>query len=185
MRAWGVRLTVGGNWDVRLKQSTHCSATERSDTMNRMIQHLVAAALLVLPAVAVADGLPLKNGRYPGPVLVFTLTSEQKQVIDHFRTCHLEHFMTMNVYTPYVFKLTRRQASVLRAKTGFSPSTFEVYETYLGFNNAGPHWNLVLRFSENQIEIPLDLIVSDKEARENHEMQGWKQPNPCFSARSN
>ena len=127
-----------------------------------------------------ADGLPLKNGRYPGQVLIFKLTPEQKQVVHHFRICHLEKFKTMNVYTPYVFTLTPQQAKVLKEKKGFSPHKFEVYETYRGFNDAGPHWNLALRFSENEIEIPLDLVISEKEAREELEIQGWKTPNPCF-----
>ena len=127
-----------------------------------------------------ADGLPLSNGRYPGKVLVFDLTAAQKKTIDRFRTCHLEKFRTMNVYTPYVFTLSASQASALRQTTGLSPKFFEVYETYRGYNDAGPQWNLALRFNENQIEIPLDLLVSDKDAKENHKEQGWKANNPCF-----
>jgi hypothetical protein len=106
-------------------------------------------ALLVLTTslvgVAWADGLPLKNGRYPGEVLVFTLTAEQVQVIEHYRTCQFERSQAMNSYTPYVFKLTASQAEALRSKKGFTPDLFQVYETYLGFNDAGPHWNLILR----------------------------------------
>ena len=137
-------------------------------------------ALLLISTFSWADGLPLRDGRYPGPVLVFALTKEQKNVIEHYRTCQLENFKTMNVYTPYVFTLTPRQSKALKAKKGFSPKYFDIYETVRGFNDAGPHWNLVLRFSENQIEIPLDLVVTDKDAREAHDEQGWDYQNPCF-----
>jgi hypothetical protein len=143
------------------------------------IAHLFLAALLIT-TVAWADGLPLSDGRYPGAVLVFDLTVAQKQAIDHYRTCQLENFRTMNVYTPYVFTLTPRQSRALKAKKGFSPSYFDIYETVRGFNDAGPHWNLVLRFSEDQIEIPLDLVVTNREARAKHNEQGWKRDNPCF-----
>ena len=140
-----------------------------------------AFALSCLAAFSAhADGLPLKNGRYDGPALVLKLTKDQIRVIDHYRTCHRENFKTMNAYTPYVFILTPSQKKALKAKKGFAPRTLEVYETYRGFNDAGPHWNLALRFAENEIEIPLKLVISDREAHEAHEMQGWKSSNPCF-----
>lgn len=141
--------------------------------------YLFLAASLI-STVTWADGLPLRDGRYLGAVLVFDLTVAQKKVIDHYRTCQLENFRTMNVYTPYVFTLTPRQSEALKAKKGFSPKYFEIYETVRGFNDAGPHWNLVLRFSEDQIEIPLDLVVTNKEARAEHDDQGWERHNPCF-----
>jgi hypothetical protein len=86
----------------------------------------------------------------------------------------------MNVYTPYVFLLTPTQSRQLRYRVGFSPSRFEVYETYRGFNDAGPHWNLALRYSETKIEIPLDLLLRDRKAAQAHKSQGWQQANPCF-----
>ena len=141
--------------------------------------YLLFASFFVM-SIARADGVSLKDGRYIGPVLVFELSSEQKHDIDHFRTCHLENFETMNVYTPYVFRLTPSQSQALRAKAGFAPRVFEVYETYRGFNDAGPHWNLALRFSESEIEIPLDLLLVDKKAKAAHKEQGWKPSNPCF-----
>lgn len=136
--------------------------------------------LLTIAGNALADGLPLKAGRYPGDVVILELTQDQKRVIDHFRTCHMERFKTMNPYTPYVFKLTRSQQVVLSRKVGYAPKLFQVYETYRGFNDAGPHWNLVLRFSEDQVEVPLDLLQTDDEADKEHAMQGWARPNPCF-----
>lgn len=135
---------------------------------------------LFITSVAWADGLPLDNGRYQGTVLIFNLTETQKKVIEHYRTCQLDNFKTMNVYTPYVFTLTPQQSQALRAKKGYSPRHFQIYETVRSFNDAGPYWNLVLRFSEDQIEIPLDLVVTNKEARLEHEDQGWQWHNPCF-----
>ena len=140
----------------------------------------MALMVSVLAADVLADGLPLKAGRYPGAVLEIRLSDEQKDRIDHFRTCHLANFRTMNIYTPYVIRLTDEQARVVREHAGFSPRWFEVYETYGGFNEAGPHWNLLLRFSEDKAEIPLDLLVQDDEAKAAHEVQGWKVSNPCF-----
>jgi hypothetical protein len=137
-------------------------------------------AALVMTGTAWADGVPLKDGRYIGPVMVFTLTPEQKQVINQFRTCHLENFKTMNEYTPYVLRLTPSQSKELKTKVGFAPRVFEAFETYRGFSDAGPHWNLALRFSEDQIEVPLDLLLSDSKAKRSHAEQGWKTTNPCF-----
>jgi hypothetical protein len=129
---------------------------------------------------AIADGLPLVEGRYPGLVLVFKLTADQKDIIEHYRTCQLEHSMDMNVFTPYVFALTRAQAGALKKRVGYVPSRFEVFETVRGYIDAGPFWNLVLRFTENEIEIPLGLLLPDKKAKEAHAVQGWKLENPCF-----
>jgi hypothetical protein len=140
----------------------------------------VLFAFFLVSFSAIADGIYLANGRYNGDVLVFKLTNVQKTTINHFRTCHMERFKTMNIYTPYVFTLTPSQAKVLKEKKGFSPRYFEVYETYLGDNDAGPHWNLALRFSVDEIEIPLNLLLSDKKAKEEVDMQGWKPSNPCF-----
>lgn len=141
---------------------------------------ILAIAAISSVGIANADGLPLEKGRYLGPAVVFSLSSKQKAAIDHFRTCHLEKFKTMNEFTPYVFKLTSSQTKQIKARLGFAPTYFYMYETYRGFNEGGPHWNLALRFSENQIEIPVDLLLRDKEARQAHEEQGWKERNPCF-----
>lgn len=144
---------------------------------------IIFAAIAILFGLAAhADGVPLRNGRYIGAVLVVKLTPEQKKGIAHFRTCHLENFKEMNIYTPYVFRLSTQQSRVLSAKRGFAPHAFDVYETYRGFNDAGPHWNLALRFSEDEIEIPLDLLLPDEKAKKAHETQGWNTSNPCFPA---
>src|SRR5258708_7360912 len=131
-----------------------------------MRYRLLIISLIFAPLMAAADGLPLKDGRYPGPVVKFILTKEQREVSDRFWTCHLENYKTMNTFTPYVFTLTSAQSAALAKLKGFSPLYFEVYDTFRGFNDPGPHWNLVLRFSPTQIEIPLDLVVPNSEAWE-------------------
>lgn len=140
----------------------------------------IAVLLATTPLASFADSLPLKDGRYPRSVLEFDLTDEQKQIIDRFRTCHIQKPPVMNFFTPYVFKLTPNQARAVQARAGFSPALFQVYETYRGFNDAGPHWNLVLRYSEGRIEVPLDLLLPDSKANQAHAVQGWKPFNPCF-----
>ena len=141
-------------------------------------KRLLIALILALPLVAWADGLPLVNGRYPGEVLDFSLTKEQKKVIDHYRVCQLEG--GLNMYTPYVLSLTPAQAARVRKRVGFAPKRFEVFETVRGFNDAGPFWNLALRYSEDRMEIPVDLLLNDRDAREAHNVQGWERKNPCF-----
>jgi len=152
--------------------------------MITLFRSLVAAVALA-PVCAFADGLPLVDGRYPsGKVTVLTLTADQERFI----VCVREHH-TDSAKTPYVFRLSPSQSAQLRREAGLSPARFEVYETYRGFNDAGPHWNLALRFSEHQIEIPHDLLLSNREAEDaEFNVQGWA-PNPsiermCSSGRS-
>jgi len=145
-----------------------------------MKEALLLVLLLTTAGVAQADGVELKSGRYVGPVIVFKLTKNQKQVIAHFRSCHLEKFRAMNGYTQYVFTLTSKQAEAVRTKKGFSPRHFTVYEAFKRDNDAGPHWNLALRFSPDEFEVPLDLVIPDIEAMKALEVQGWEATNPCF-----
>ena len=145
------------------------------------IKFVIATAVMVLSlGRASADGLRLVNGRYPGPVVVFELSVAQRNVIARFNKCHLSRFRVMNVYTPYVFELEKSQRAQLRKKKGFAPRYFEVYATYTGFNEAGPHWNLALQYEVGKIEIPLDLLLRDRAAKAAHRVQGWRVHNPCF-----
>lgn len=141
---------------------------------------IAAIAAFLMNHPVVADELPLLGGRYPGPVLVFRLSAAQLKVIDRFESCYLGDSQRMNIYTPYVFELEKSQRAELKKKSGFSPRYFEVYQTYKGFNEAGPHWNLALQFARDKIEIPLDLLLPDEQARQAHSVQGWKVSNPCF-----
>lgn len=140
---------------------------------------VVLACLATLP-LTFADGLSLTNGRYSGPVMTLKLTETQKKVIDHYRTCQLGQSLKMNIFTPYVFTLTPEQAVIVKRRVGYVPALFQVFETVRGFNDAGPFWNLALRYSDDEIEIPLDLLLPDKAAKSAHTDQGWKVDNPCF-----
>lgn len=143
--------------------------------MVTFLRLLVVAAALV-PRCALADGLPLVNGRYPhGEVTVLTLTAEQEGFIACIRERH-----TDNTKTPYVFRLNAQQATQLKREARISPTRFQVYETYRGFNDAGPHWNIALRFSEHQIEVPHKLLLSNRKAEQaEFEVHGW-EPNPSI-----
>jgi hypothetical protein len=143
---------------------------------------LLALAALLATQVAFADGVPLKNGRFPGDVIDLELTQQQKKTIEHYRTCQLERSKTMDIYTPYVFTMTSAQAAEVNKRVGYAPARFQVYETVRGFNDAGPHWNLVLRYSEERIEVPVKLLLPDTQAFAAHQEQGWEVENPCFPA---
>ena len=145
-----------------------------------MTKSLLPIALLLVVGVTHADALRLENGRYPGPVMTFNLTEAQKKVLDRYRDCQVEHPNTMNVYTPFIFRLTASQAKALVAKKGFSPRVFAVYETYREFNDVDRHSNLMLRFSEEEFEVPLDLVVPSSAARAVDEAHGRDAFNPCF-----
>jgi hypothetical protein len=149
-----------------------------------MRRTFAALACALLSLAAFADGIPLKDGRYRGPVMVFKLTQEQKEVIERFRNCHEAHFRTMNQYTPYVFRLSPEQAAAVKAREGFAPILFAVLETYRGRNDP-LQWNVVLRFSEEQFEVPIDMLFTDAKAmKANEEVTGWKTNNPCFPSSS-
>jgi hypothetical protein len=145
-----------------------------------MFRPLCFVVAISLVAQARAEKLPLRDGRYVGEVAVFSLTAAQKGRIEKFRECHLAHASTMNIYTPYVFKLTSSQSKSIKRLVGYSPKYFQIYETFLGFNDAGPHWNIALRFSETQIEIPVALLLSATQAEAEFKEQGWSSVNPCF-----
>jgi hypothetical protein len=151
-----------------------------SNSLSTIKSFVIAFIALIFTQSALADGLPLKNGRYPGKVVDLKLTDEQKIVIDHYRTCQLEQSTTMNVYTPYIFTLSPSQAAAVKDIAGYSPNHLQVYETVRGFNDAGPHWNIALRYSEDRIEIPVKLLLREKAASAAHHEQGWKSENPCF-----
>ena len=146
--------------------------------MSTLLRLSIALLYLMAPLFAVADGLPLVDGRFPnGNVSVFTLTPEQEAFI----ACVRERY-TDNSKTPYVFRLNTSQKAQLKQEAGISPERFAVYETYRGFNDAGPHWNLVLRFAEHEIEIPHALLRSDTEAEQaEFQIMGWN-PNSVGQA---
>lgn len=158
-------------------------ANGKTGEMNACLKTLLWTALLLFSASVKADGLPVEHGRYAGKVLVFRLTAVQKRVIAHYRSCQLEHFKIMNVYTPYVFDLSTSQHLALKKATGLAPGYFAMIETLRGDDDAGPFWNMALRFSENEFEIPTDLVINERDSLATQITQGWQQHNPCFPRR--
>lgn len=157
-----------------LRESTMSCKPLRRKAMRYAITVLALWSCAAVVSSVFADGLPLTGGRIRhGQGTVFTLTPEQERFI----ACAREHQID-NYSTPYVFRLTYEQAGQLRKEAGVSPTRFQVYETYRGENDTGPHWNLALRFSEHQIEIPHKLLLSDPEARQaEFEVIGWIHNN--------
>ncbi len=142
---------------------------------------LLTAGLILNLGNACADGLKLKNGRYDGAVVVLTLSKSQQADVDRFRTC-MRKDINMNRYTPYVFQLSSPQLQVVVNKTGLRPGKFEVFQTFRGDDDAGPFWNVALQFNPGKLEIPIELVVSAKDAQESEKMQGWELANPCAAS---
>ena len=141
---------------------------------------LLACCPLLAAGTAFADGIPLRDGRYAKASIAFTLSVAQRKTIAHFRSCHWDRLAQMNEFSPHVFELTPDQAKKLKRRVGFAPRRFQVFETFRGDNDGGPHWNVALRFNDDQFEVPLDLLLQDSKAVEASRTLGWKSNNPCF-----
>jgi hypothetical protein len=112
-----------------------------------------SAALLVLVGLlassAAADGLRIKDGRYEGKVTVLTLTHDQIDALAKSRD----------------LRLSPEQRRILEHAVGVSPSSLFIYFTKDGENDCTcGAANLGLRFSEREIEVPHEYLMSDEEA---------------------
>ena len=134
--------------------------------------------LLLSPIPALADGWTFIKGRFPvGKVTVFKLTGAQKAQLELIRRCH-----TDNTKTPFLFRLTPQQSVVLRREVGFSPDRFAVFEGFLGDAGVDIEINVINRFSENEFEVPHNLLTHNREARDwEVNKMGWL-PNPIAKA---
>jgi hypothetical protein len=131
--------------------------SKSKDTMKHFIRITFLAGLLVFitSLSALADGLPLKDGRYSGEVIIIELTPEQQATI-------LQH------YKPYgLLKLTKKQREYIANTTKMSAAPTSVMvvrpadtvgDCTCGLSNLG------LIFKDNSIEIPLRYLLSDAEA---------------------
>jgi len=130
---------------------------------------------------AFADGWTFINGRFPeGQVTVLTLTKAQKAFLDLVRRCH-----TDNTKTPFLFRLSRQQSIVLKHESGFSPDRFAIFESYRGDTGVDIEINVINRFSENEFEIPHQLLTrKDKADDWEVNTMGWN-PNPLSKANPN
>ena len=137
--------------------------------------------LLLTSTPAFADGWTFVNGRFPeGKVTVLKLTKTQKAFLDVVRRCH-----TDNTKTPFLFRLSLHQSIVLRHEAGFSPDRFAIFESYRGDTGVDIEINVINRFSENEFEIPHQLLTR-KDKADNWEVNtmGWN-PNPLSKANPN
>jgi hypothetical protein len=134
--------------------------------------------LLLSPVPALADGWTFINGRFPeGKVTVFKLTTAQKARLDLIRRCH-----TDNTKTPFLFTLTPQQSVALKREVGFSPDRLAVFESLRGDAGVDIEINVINRFSENEFEIPHNLLTRNHEARDwETNTMGWL-PNPLAKA---
>lgn len=133
---------------------------------------------LLSPIPVFADGWTFVNGRFPeGKVTVFKLTTAQKAQLNLIRRCHAD-----NTKTPFLFTLTPQQSLALRREVGFSPDRFAVFESFRGDAGVDIEVNVVNRFSENEFEVPHNLLTRNREAH-NWEVNtmGWL-PNPLAKA---
>ena len=122
----------------------------------------LALLLLIRPLPAFADGWKFINGRFPkGKVTVFKLTDAQKAQLDLIRRCHAD-----NTKTPFLFKLTSEQSTALRREMGFTPDRFAAFESFRGDVGVDIEVNVINRFSEDQFEIPHNLLTPSREAHD-------------------
>lgn len=140
--------------------------------------YVLLAIVSIASQAVFADGWVFIKGRFPsGRVSVFKLTPGQRDYLDLIRRCQKD-----NERTPYLFRLTDEQASLLRRQTGFSPDRFAVFESYRGDKGVDLEVNVINRFSEDEFEIPHKLLTRNRTAQnwEVHTM-GWSR-NPLSDA---
>jgi len=129
----------------------------------------LAAAACLLAGSAFADGMPIENGRFVGPVTVITLTKAQREQADKY-WARIERWRKdprgdFGGPTPRI-ALTPGQRAQLRRESGKAPRYFLFYETRFGETDCTCHAaNNALRFSETQAEIPHEYLKSDAEVR--------------------
>ena len=104
------------------------------------------------------DGFPIKDGRYEGKTSVLRLTRSQ----------------ISSLATSRDLQLTQRQKAELKAAAGAGPSTIYVYFTKDGENDhTCMAFNVGFRFSDAEVEVPHEYVVSDEEAaKRKKEMEG-------------
>ena len=111
--------------------------------------------ILILPCVAMADGMPIdKAGLFSGgPTTIITLTKEQIKTL-------ADPAMKWKR-----MPLTDKQRAKLMKEAGTGPKLFMFYDTRIGETDCTCQAaNRALRFSEAEAEIPHAYLKSDAEA---------------------
>ena len=147
----------------------------------RLLLQAFGLLLLLNSIPSFADGWMFVNGRFPkGRVTVLRLTATQKSFLDLVRRCHKD-----NTKTPFLFRLSRQQSIVLKREAGFSPDRFAIFESFRGDIGVDIEINVINRFSEDEFEIPHNLLTSNRVA---HDWEvntiGW-DPNPLAKINPN
>lgn len=150
---------------------------------------LVATTLTALASHAAADGMPLKDGRFVGRVIVVRLTDPQRKELDAAARWRQAHGLDWPPESEWPeverdgLALTPDQRARVRALAGAGPRRVSVVETRLGQNDCTcGACNRALRFDELHVEIPLEYVIADAACRRlDAEVHG---PRPGAEARS-
>ena len=116
---------------------------------------LLLLAIVLAQGNASADGLPMKNGKYAGEIILIELSKQQQIIIK-------------NNYVPWGYlELTDEQREIIKKKTSITPPPTKLMvvkiEHTTGECTCGVS-NLGLIVGPSKIEIPTKYIYTDKEA---------------------
>jgi hypothetical protein len=125
--------------------------------MSKINYKILLSFLVLIPEMTIiADGFPIKNGRYGGgSVIELKLTNSQSNLINH-------HFKS-----GMIIKLTKSQQTYIQLKGNLKipPTKLEIYHaTDLANDCTCFAANLGFDFKPDWIEIPIEYLCSDKEA---------------------
>ncbi len=124
--------------------------------IRRLLQLALAISISQASTVLIADGFPLKDGRYAGgDVVELELTKSQAELVQH-------HFKA-----GMVLKLTKVQRTSLKtkSKTSAVPTVLEIYKASdLAGDCTCFTTNVGLPFKPGWVEVPTEYLCSDKEA---------------------
>ena len=132
--------------------------------MIKVIHKLVMALFILYPSFSIhADGFPIRNGRYAGgTVIELKLTTSQSDLITH-------HFKS-----GMIIQLTKTQQAYIKSKSKrkISPTKLEIHHAIdMAKNCTCFAANLGFDFKPGWIEIPIEYLCSDEEAK-------GRQPDP-------
>ena len=129
---------------------------------------IVAITAVLAPCACLADGMPMREGRFDGPVIVLELASEQAHELDEARAWRRTHGPEAPRSTwPRIFldglALTPAQRDHLVARGRGVPRRVMTYETRDGETDCGcGACNRALRFDDDHVELPVEYLMSDR-----------------------
>lgn len=109
---------------------------------------------------------------------VFSISEAQNSFID----CIIKS-PSDEARNPYVFRLTTQQAARLREEAGQSPTRFRLYDADdANAAGTGEHWNIAVRISADEIEIPYKYLLPDMQAEQAEAAMNWTR-DPALERR--